>query len=282
MSHLSAATSYATASVPTVPNNYLNTEVHVNYNESLHSIQEQHCTMLLAINRLTHVQEMARTINATATNAANAMLSITPTIKILLGTNFVTSHCLGSVTDDLIEIVKTDTKKTVYDLTKQIAYKLKATPDAGTDEEIKSAHIIVDAYIKNNQNPPTRPNTPLSIPMPTGRNFEEEYKNINFTAEAKNLLLFMNHTLLVKKTTLFKLPENFATIVKDSKKDIDLWEEILETIFNSKAAETKYSGQTVFYFQFRFLHAPHFMGHNWKDKYIITASKKDLFSGMGI
>jgi hypothetical protein len=159
---------------------------------------------------------------------------------------------------------------------------LKATPNAGTDEEIKSVHIIVDAYIKNNQNPPTHPNTPLPILMPTGRNFEEEYKNINFTTKAKNLLLFMNHTPPVKKTTLFKPPKNFATIVKDGKKDIDLWEEILETIFNSKAAETKYSGRTVFYFQFRSPHAPHFMGCNWKDKYIIAASKKDLFSRMGI
>jgi hypothetical protein len=234
------------------------------------------------MNHLTHVQEMARTINAAATNAANAMLSITPTIKILLGTNFVTSHHLGSITDNLVEIVRTDTEKAVYELTKQIAFKLKATPNAGTDEEIKSACIIVDAYIKNSQNPPTRPNTPLPIPMPTGRNFEKEYKNINFTAEAENLLLFMNHTPPVKKTTLFKPPENFATIVKDGEKDIDLWEEILETIFNSKAAETKYSGCTVFYFQFGSQHAPHFMGHNWKDKYIIAASKKDLFSGMGI
>jgi hypothetical protein len=185
---------------------------------------------------------MARTINAAATNTANAMLTITPTIRILLGTNFITSHQLESVTDDLVEIVKTDAKKTIYDLTKQIAYKLKATPDAGTDEEIKSAHIIVDTYIKNDLNLPTCPNTPLPIPMPTGRNFEEEYENINFTTEAKNLILFMNHIPPVKKTTLFKLPENFATIVKDGKKDINLWEEILETIFNSKAAETKYCG----------------------------------------
>jgi hypothetical protein len=239
--------------------------------------------MLLAMNHLAHVREMARTINTAATNAANAMLSITPTIKILLGSDFVASHHLETATDNLVEIIRTDTEKAVYDLTKQIAFKLKATPDAGADEEIKSAHIIVDAYIKNNDhNPPTHPNTPLPIPMPTGRNFEEEYENINFTAKAENLLLFMNHTPPVKKTTSFKLPENFATIVKDGEKDIDLWEEILETIFNSKAAETKYSGCTVFYFQFGSLHAPHFMGHNWKDKYIITASKKDLFNGMGI
>jgi hypothetical protein len=239
--------------------------------------------MLLTMNHLAHVQEMARTINAAATNAANAMLTITPTIRILLSTDFITSHRLESVTDDLVEIVKTDTEKTIYDLTKQIAYKLKATLDAGTDEEIKSTHIIVDTYIKNNLNPPTHPNTPLPIPMPTRRNFEEEYKNINFTAEAENLILFMNHIPLVKKMTLFKLPENFVTIVKDGKKDINLWEEILETIFNSKAAETKYWGRTVFYFQFRPPpHTTHFMGCNWKDKYIITSSKKDLFSGMGI
>jgi hypothetical protein len=226
---------------------------------------------------------MARTINTAATNAANAMLSITPTIKILLGSDFIASHHLETTTNNLIEIVRTDTEKAVYNLTKQIAFKLKATPDASTDEEIKSAHIIVDAYIKNNDhNPPTHPNTPLPILTPASRNFEAEYENINFTAEAKNLLLFMNHTPPVKKTTLFKPPENFATIVKDSEKDIDLWEEILETIFNSKAAETKYSGHTVFYFQFRSPHAPHFMGHNWKDKYIIAASKKDLFNGMGI
>jgi hypothetical protein len=242
MSSQSAATSYATVSIPTIPNNYLNTEVHVNYNESLHSIQEQSCAMLLAMNHLTHVREMARTINAAATNAANAMLSITPTIRILLGTDFVTSHRLESVTDDLVEIVKTDMEKAIYDLTKQIAYKLKATPDAGTNKEIKAVHIIVEAYIRNNPNLPTCPNTPLPVPMPTGRNFEEEYENINFTAEAENLILFMNHIPLVKKTTLFKLPKNFATIVKDGKKDIDLWEEILETIFNSKAAETKYCG----------------------------------------
>jgi hypothetical protein len=127
-------------------------------------------------------------------------------------------------------MVKTDVEKAVYNLTKQIAYKLKATPDAGTDEEIKSARIIVDAYIKNDPNPPTRPNTPLPIPMPTGRNFEEEYENINFTTEAKNFLLFMSHIPPVKKTTLFKPPKNFATIVKDGEKNIDLWEEILEAI----------------------------------------------------
>jgi hypothetical protein len=268
-------------SVPTVPNNFLNTEVHVNYNKSLHSIQEQRHTMLLAMNHLTHVQEMARTINAAATNTTNAMLSITPTIRILLSTDFVTSHHLESVTDDLVEIVKTNTKKTIYNLTKQIAYKLKATPDAGTDKEIKSAHIIIDAYIKNNPNLPTHPNTPLPIPMPTGKNFEEEYENINFTAKAENLILFMNHVPPVKKTTLFKPPENFATIVKDSEKDIDLWEEILEAIFHSKAVETKYCGRTVFYFQFRPPHASHFMGHNWKDQYIIASSKKELFSRMG-
>jgi hypothetical protein len=224
---------------------------------------------------------MARTINAAATNAANTMLTITPTIRILLGTDFVTSHRLESVTDDLIEIVKTEAEKTIYNLTKQITYKLKATPDAKTDEEIKSARIIVNAYIKNNPNLPTCPNTPLPIPMPTGRNFEEEYENINFTAKAENLLLFMNHIPLVKKTTLFKPPENFATVVKDSEKNINLWEEILEAIFHSKAVKTKYCGRTVFYFQFRPPHASHFMGSNWKDQYIIASSKKELFSGMG-
>jgi hypothetical protein len=105
MSHLSATTPYATVSIPSVPNNYLNTEVHVNYNKSLHSIQEQRCAMLLAMNHFTHVREMARTINAAATNTANAMLSVTPTIKILLGTDFITSHHLGSVTNDHIEII---------------------------------------------------------------------------------------------------------------------------------------------------------------------------------
>jgi hypothetical protein len=226
---------------------------------------------------------MARTINAAATNAANAMLSITPTIRILLGTDFVTSHHLESVTDNLVEIVKTGTEKTVYDLTKQIAHKLKAIPDTGTDEEIKSACIIIDTYIKNDLNPPTRPNMPLPIPipMPTGRDFEAEYENINFTAETENLLLFMNHIPPVKKTTLFKPPENFATIVKDGEKDSHLWEEILEAIFHSKAVETKYCGRTVFYFQFGAPHASHFMGRNWKDQYIIASSKKELFSGMG-
>jgi hypothetical protein len=233
------------------------------------------------MNHLAHVQEMARTINAAATNTANTMLSITPTIKILLGSDFVASHHLETATDNLVEIVRTNTEKAVYNLTKQIAFKLKATPNASTDEQIKSTCIIVDAYIKNN-NPPTHPNTPLPIPMPAGRNFEEEYENINLIAKVNNLLVFMNHVPPVKKTTLFKPPENFATIVKDSEKDIDLWEEILETIFNSKAAETKYSGCTVFYFQFGSPHAPHFLGRNWKDKYIIAASKKDLFNGMGI
>jgi hypothetical protein len=56
----------------------------------------------------------------------------------------------------------------------------------------------------------------------------------------------------------------------------------LETIFNSKAAETKYCGWTVFYFQFGPPYATHFMGRNRKDKYIIAYSKKDLFSRRGI
>jgi hypothetical protein len=87
---------------------------------------------------------MARTINAAATNAANTMLTITPTIKILLSSNFVAAHCLENVTDELVETVKIDIEKTVYNLTKQIAYKLKATSDAETDKEIQSACIIID------------------------------------------------------------------------------------------------------------------------------------------
>jgi hypothetical protein len=98
---------------------------------------------------------MARTINTAATNTANAMLTITPTIKILLGNDFVSAHHLETITDKLVETVKIDIKKTVYNLTKQIAYKLRATPDARTDKEIQSAHIIVDAYLKNDTNLPT-------------------------------------------------------------------------------------------------------------------------------
>jgi hypothetical protein len=107
------------------------------------------------MNHLTHVQEMARTINAAATNAANTMLTITSIIKILLGNDFIAAHHLETITDKLVETVKIDIKKTVYNLTKQIAYKLKATPDAGTDEEIQSACIIIDACVKNDTNLPT-------------------------------------------------------------------------------------------------------------------------------
>jgi hypothetical protein len=76
-----SSTSYTTASIPTIPTNYLNTKVHVGYNKSLHSIQEQRRAMLLAMNHLAHIREMARTINAAATNAANAMLSLSPPLS---------------------------------------------------------------------------------------------------------------------------------------------------------------------------------------------------------
>jgi hypothetical protein len=142
-------------------NNYLNTEVHINYNESLHSIQEQCQAMLLTMNHLAHVQEMAQTINAASTNATNAMLTITPTIKILLGSDFVANHHLKTVTNELVKTTKTDIERNVYNLTKQIAYKMKATPEAGTEEEIQTACIIVDAYLKHNatKQPFTHPNT---------------------------------------------------------------------------------------------------------------------------
>jgi hypothetical protein len=108
-----------------------------------------------------------------------------------------------------------------------------------------------------------------------------EYENLNHVAEANNLLIFMNHIPPVKKTTLFKPPADFNTIVKDGEKDENLWDEILEEIFNKKAIETKYCGRMVFYFQFGPLHASHFMGCNYKDQYIITSTKKNLFSRMG-
>jgi hypothetical protein len=242
--------------------------------------------MLLAMNHLAHVREMARTINTAATNAANAMLTITPTIRILLGTDSVTSHQLESVTDNLIEIVKTDAEKTVYNLTKQITYKLKATPNAGTDEEIKSTCIIVDVYTKNDPNPATQPNTPLPVLIPV-RNiptkaFEIETKNINHLAEALNLMNFMNHILLVNKTTIFEPPTSFTTMIENGEKDKDLWEEILEEIFNKKAVDIKYCGQTVYYLQFGPPHAPHFMGCNVKDQFILASSKKELFSRMSV
>jgi hypothetical protein len=108
-----------------------------------------------------------------------------------------------------------------------------------------------------------------------------EYRNLNHVTEADNLLIFMNHIPPIKKTTLFKPPADFNTIVKDREKDENHWEEILEEIFNKKAIETKYCSRIVFYFQFRPPHASHFMGRNYKDQYIITSTKKDLFSGKG-
>jgi hypothetical protein len=122
------------------------------------------------------------------------MLTITPTIKILLGSDFVANYCLETITDELVDTTKTDIERNVYNLTKQIAYKMKATPEAGTDEEIQTACIIVDAYLKHDakDQPPTCSNSPLPIPMPKGRNFEE-YENINFTAKVENLILFMNY-----------------------------------------------------------------------------------------
>jgi hypothetical protein len=162
---------------------------------------------------------MARTINTAATNTANAMLTITPTIKILLGNNFVAAHHLKNITDKLVETVKIDVKKGVYNLTKQIAYKLKTTPDAGTDEEIQSAHIIIDAYLKHDTKTasPTQPSTPLPIPI---HNYQEiEYENLNHITKSDNLLVFMNHVPPVKKTTLFKPLTDFTTIVKDREKD---------------------------------------------------------------
>jgi hypothetical protein len=238
------------------------------------------------MNHLAHVQEMVRTINAAATNTANAMLTITPTIKILLGSDFVASHHLGNVTDDLVEIIKTDIEKTIYDLTKQIAYKLKETPDAGTDEEIKSACIIVEAYIKNNPSLPTRPNTPLPVLIPVQniltKAFEIETEEVNHLAEAMNLINFMNHIPPVNKTTIFKPLTGFTTMIENGKKDKELWEDILEEIFNKKAIDTKYCGQTVHYLQFSLPHAPHFMGRNVKDQFILASSKKELLSRMGV
>jgi hypothetical protein len=161
---------------------------------------------------------MARTINTAATNAANAMLTITPTIKILLGSDFIASHCLGNVTDNLIKIIKVDIEKTIYDLTKQIAYKLKETPDTGTDKEIKSAQIIIEVYIKNNPSLPTRPNTPLPILIPVQnippKAFEIETEDINHLTEGMNLINFMNHILPVNKTTIFEPPTGFTTMIE--------------------------------------------------------------------
>jgi hypothetical protein len=91
----------------------------------------------------------------------------------------------------------------------------------------------------------------------------------------------MNHYPPVKKTTVFDPPTSFTTMIKDGEKDKNLWDEILEEIFNKKAVDTKYCGQTVYYLQFRLPHASHFTGCNYKDQYIIASSKKELFSGMG-
>jgi hypothetical protein len=108
---------------------------------------------------------------------------------------------LETITNKLIKTIKIDIKKLVYNLTKQITYKLKATPDVRTDEEIKSTCIIINAYVKDDANPPTHSNTPLPIPI---CNYQEmEYENLNHIAEADNLLIFMNFVPPVKKTTLF-------------------------------------------------------------------------------
>jgi hypothetical protein len=105
---------------------------------------------------------------------------------------------------------------------------------------------------------------------------------MNHLTEGLNLMNFMNHIPPVNKTTVFNPPTSFTTMIENGEKNKDLWEEILEEIFNKKSIDTKYCGQMVYYLQFGPPHAPHFMGCNVKDQFIIASSKKELFSGMGV
>jgi hypothetical protein len=138
----------ANSTTASLAKDYQNTNIHTTYNISLNSAIEKCHAMLLAMNHLAHVHEITRTINAALTNVANALVAITPTIRILLGSNFVTMACPDIMLGKLVDTVKGDIKHGTYELTKKIMNKLKETPEAGSDEEINTAQIIVKAYLK--------------------------------------------------------------------------------------------------------------------------------------
>jgi hypothetical protein len=107
--------------------------------------------------------------------------------------SIVTMACLDIMLGELVDTVKGDIKHGTYELTKKIAYKLKETPEVGSDEEINAAWIIVEAYLQgNNKTPPPtfqHPLFPYLLPKIKMSKYSEGQKGCNVCKSCKDTVI---------------------------------------------------------------------------------------------
>ncbi|KAF7768403.1 hypothetical protein Agabi119p4_7646 [Agaricus bisporus var. burnettii] len=251
----------------TVPisTNFLDTDFHTGYCESISSIENRRRALLMSIQSLANIRQFAKHISSTVISATSTAIKVNPYIQNLIGGSAEATGHMTVIMETLQDGTQWDIEYASTRVCITLAQALKQLPDEGNQNEIDAAHSIANAYLSLPHAAPTRNNSPE--PLPIHDIDEEVHRLVNFMKSASPFLI----------PDEFLPPTNYTTFVDKGEENLSYWNDILKRFFNNNYQEGKYRGYSVGYAELGVPNAPHFLGIDYNGKFIIANTKKALF-----
>ncbi|KAF7773584.1 hypothetical protein Agabi119p4_5751 [Agaricus bisporus var. burnettii] len=271
----------------TVPisTNFLDTDFHTGYCESISSIENRRRALLMSIQSLANIRQFAKHISSTVISATSTAIKVNPYIQNLIGGSAEATGHMTVIMETLQAGTQWDIEYASTKVCITLAQALKQLPDEGNQNEIDAAHSIANAYLSLPHAAPTCNNSPEPLPI-CSRPPSSDNKSINdntntpvddIDEEVHRLVNFMKSASPFPIPDEFLPPTNYTTFVDKGEENLSYWNDILKRFFNNNYQEGKYRGYSVGYAELGVLNAPHFLGIDYNRKFIIANTKKALF-----
>ncbi|KAF7761315.1 hypothetical protein Agabi119p4_10724 [Agaricus bisporus var. burnettii] len=146
----------------TVPisTNFLDTDFHTGYCESISSIENRRRALLMSIQSLANIRQLAKHISSTVISATSTAIKVNPYIQNLIGGSAEATGHMTVIMETLQAGTQWDIEYASTKVCITLAQALKQLPDEGNQNEIDAAHSIANAYLSLPHAAPTRNNSP--------------------------------------------------------------------------------------------------------------------------
>ncbi|XP_006463893.1 hypothetical protein AGABI2DRAFT_120681 [Agaricus bisporus var. bisporus H97] len=277
-----------------ISTNFLDTDIHTGYCASIASIEERRRALLMSIQALANIRQFAKYISSTIISATSTVIKVNPYIQNLIGDSATVTRHMHAIMETLQAGTQWDIEFSTVKVCIALAQALKQLPDEGNQNEIDATHAIANAYLSLPHPAPTRNNSPEPLPI-RSQPPSSEHKNINNSIpkhpkantpiddigeDAHRLIEFMKTVSPYLTPDEFLPPTNYTTFIHKGEENLSYWNDILTRVMKKNYQEGKYRGSSVGYAELGVPNAPHFLGVDYNNKFIIANTKKALFGAI--
>ncbi|EKM79056.1 hypothetical protein AGABI1DRAFT_91700 [Agaricus bisporus var. burnettii JB137-S8] len=223
-----------------ISTNFLDTEIHTGYCESISSIENRHQALLMSIQSLANIRQFAKHISSTIISATSTAIKVNPYIQNLIGSSALATGHTTVIMETLQAGTQWDIEHSATQVCIVLTQALKQLPDEGNQNEIDAAHSIANAYLSLPYKASTRNNSPEPLPV---QQPNSDNKSINdntlkypkpntpvddIDEEIHRLTNFMKSTPPYLIPDEFLPPTNYTTFIDKGEENLSYWNDIVQ------------------------------------------------------